>query len=501
MRKLLAIILTLAMLIPFSIPVFAEDEIKVSVDGAYLKFDVPPAIINGRTLVPIRAIFESMGMKVKWISETQTICGTGSDFMVIMQINNSEAKFYLEADYSSINESTPYESIKCDVPPSIIGGRTLVPVRALAEMLESKVTWDASSKTVIVERPFNPTLTSDGGYVINEQSVRFIGRYYIGKTDQLYYSSFTASGIEFRFNGTEAEVELTSNHRDVKKSDTYIHVFVDGNETLSTDYKDDSRILLAEGKSKITVAKALTSGEHTVKILKSNEDRYNQIGWGAVYTDGKLISRPAPRVRKIQIFGDSVASACNNVNYSDNNDAATLGTPYQDGLLSYGSFIGRHFNADVEFFCCSGLSCYGVFNTASANTSYDYVGPFSGNSSIWDHTKFEPDLIIQNTWVNDNNQISVYNHKPEELYPTYLRMFKDLRKDHPQAKILIISSTNTTDINNIIQSVIDDLKKEGENGITLFKTSIPFTRHPLSDKHQQMAEELYPVIENLMGWQ
>ncbi|MDP4133685.1 MAG: leucine-rich repeat protein [Bacillota bacterium] len=339
-----------------------------------------------------------------------------------------------------------------------------------------------------------------GGYIIDKQSVRFVGRYYIGNADQLYYSSLTASGIEFSFKGTGADIELVSNHQG-NKSDTYIHVFVDGNETLTTDCRDDSRILLPEGKSKITVAKDLNYGNHTVKILKSNEDRYNQVGWSAVYTDGELLSPPAARTRKIQVFGDSVASGCNNVNYPDNNDASTLGTPYQDGLLSYGSFVGRHFDADVEFFCCSGLASYSVFNTASANTSYDYVAPFSGNYNLWDHTSFEPDLIIQNTWVNDNNELSVYGHTPEELYPTYLRMFRDLREAHPNSKILIISSTTTTVLNEQIEKVINDLKTDGENNITLFKTSIPFTRHPLADKHQQMAEELYPVIENLMGWQ
>lgn len=49
------------------------NEITVSIDGEIIDFDVEPQIINGRTMVPMRAIFETLGATVLWDEETETI--------------------------------------------------------------------------------------------------------------------------------------------------------------------------------------------------------------------------------------------------------------------------------------------------------------------------------------------------------------------------------------------------------------------------------------------
>ena len=59
------------------VPVFAvedkqEPEIKVYVNDTKLQFDVPPIFINGRTMVPIRMVFESLGADVEWNNDTKT---------------------------------------------------------------------------------------------------------------------------------------------------------------------------------------------------------------------------------------------------------------------------------------------------------------------------------------------------------------------------------------------------------------------------------------------
>ncbi|MDR2167464.1 MAG: copper amine oxidase N-terminal domain-containing protein, partial [Clostridiales bacterium] len=47
--------------------------IGVSIDGAPVEFgDQEPANIEGRTLVPVRAVFEALGFSVDWDAETQT---------------------------------------------------------------------------------------------------------------------------------------------------------------------------------------------------------------------------------------------------------------------------------------------------------------------------------------------------------------------------------------------------------------------------------------------
>ena len=77
MKKLLISIIT-TILCVFMSSAFAED-INVTVNSEYVDFDTPPVIIDGRTLIPIRAVAEKIGLKVTWDQETQTASIINSD--------------------------------------------------------------------------------------------------------------------------------------------------------------------------------------------------------------------------------------------------------------------------------------------------------------------------------------------------------------------------------------------------------------------------------------
>jgi hypothetical protein len=47
--------------------------IQVEVNGRPLSFRVPPTRVSGRTMVPLRGIFESLGAQVNWDATTSTI--------------------------------------------------------------------------------------------------------------------------------------------------------------------------------------------------------------------------------------------------------------------------------------------------------------------------------------------------------------------------------------------------------------------------------------------
>ncbi|MDR2665162.1 MAG: cadherin-like beta sandwich domain-containing protein [Oscillospiraceae bacterium] len=65
-----------------------EKPITVTLNGAELEFDQPPIIENDRTLVPMRKIFEAMGATVEWDGETQTITAVKDNVTIIMRIGN-----------------------------------------------------------------------------------------------------------------------------------------------------------------------------------------------------------------------------------------------------------------------------------------------------------------------------------------------------------------------------------------------------------------------------
>ena len=59
--------------------------ISVNIDGNPILFDVPPQLIDSRTMVPLRAIFEALGAVVSWDNSSQTITATKENIIVKMQ--------------------------------------------------------------------------------------------------------------------------------------------------------------------------------------------------------------------------------------------------------------------------------------------------------------------------------------------------------------------------------------------------------------------------------
>lgn len=144
MKKLLILLLCFIMMFPVSAFAAENDEISVLVSGSKLEFDVQPQIIDGRTMVPMRKIFEALGANVQWVGEANLIIATKGLNIMAMEIGKNT--------FSVTNIATQEtKNIELDVSPVIIDSRTLVPVRAISEALDMKVDWDNETRTVLIE--------------------------------------------------------------------------------------------------------------------------------------------------------------------------------------------------------------------------------------------------------------------------------------------------------------------------------------------------------------
>jgi hypothetical protein len=113
--------------------------IKVEVDGNRLVLpDADPVIENGRTLVPLRYIFEALGAEVAWDEAAHTVTGTKDGTDIWLKIDDNTAR---------VNGA----DVILEAPPILRGGRTLVPVRFIAESLGAEVEWNEATRTVSVE--------------------------------------------------------------------------------------------------------------------------------------------------------------------------------------------------------------------------------------------------------------------------------------------------------------------------------------------------------------
>ena len=141
--------MTMALLLVGVLPAaaFAETATaRVVVDGIELKTDVPPMLLNGRTMVPFRAIAEALGVDVKWVGETQTILATGQ---------GRELQLVVGQRTALVNGGEK----ELDVAPQIVNNRTLVPARVFAEAFGATVAWDGATMTASVQSAARPMQT------------------------------------------------------------------------------------------------------------------------------------------------------------------------------------------------------------------------------------------------------------------------------------------------------------------------------------------------------
>ncbi|EIV99066.1 copper amine oxidase N-terminal domain-containing protein [Thermoanaerobacter siderophilus] len=111
---------------------------KVSVNKKEIKFDIPPVIKEGRTLIPVRAIMNGFGAKVDWDEETKIVTITKGD--ITIQLVLGETKVLVNGKEYTL-----------DVPAMEISNRTFVPVRFISEILGGKVNYDKETGDIEIE--------------------------------------------------------------------------------------------------------------------------------------------------------------------------------------------------------------------------------------------------------------------------------------------------------------------------------------------------------------
>ncbi|MBQ9756862.1 MAG: copper amine oxidase N-terminal domain-containing protein [Clostridia bacterium] len=143
MKKFL--ILFLCLTIFMSVSCFAADrEVTVLIDGETLVTDTPPQLISGRTMLPMRAIFEAFDANVTWMGEDELIFATKDDLLIVLKIGAKE----MSVQKASENVG---KIVTLDVAPFLYNERTMVPARAIAEALGADVDWIDETSTVIIE--------------------------------------------------------------------------------------------------------------------------------------------------------------------------------------------------------------------------------------------------------------------------------------------------------------------------------------------------------------
>lgn len=184
-KRFLAGCMTAVMVAVMPVAAFASD-ITVFVDGQKLAFDQKPIIQDGRTLVPMRTIFEALGAEIEWYDEEKKVTAFWGTNSMELWIGSTEIQM---GDGSTLT---------IDVPAKIVNGRTLVPLRAVSQSMGAEVIWDGETKTIQINRPagisyyqndiYVYTFDTPSGFSFGGEYEGGTGAWYEHKTDPVYVS-------------------------------------------------------------------------------------------------------------------------------------------------------------------------------------------------------------------------------------------------------------------------------------------------------------------------
>jgi len=150
-KKIILSLLILAMIT--NVSAIAADNPRVRVDGEFVYIpadDQLPVIVDGRTLVPLRAVMETLGFNVHWepypANQVSLTSATIEGLQILVTIGRDTMRIY---DWVP-GVRFGYEDVPLDVPAQIINNRTMVPVRAISEATGFTVDWDNDNRIVDV---------------------------------------------------------------------------------------------------------------------------------------------------------------------------------------------------------------------------------------------------------------------------------------------------------------------------------------------------------------
>ncbi|HOB12600.1 MAG TPA: stalk domain-containing protein [Syntrophomonadaceae bacterium] len=148
---LLALIISIAVAVP---PAIAQpDTVVIYIEGKPLESEVPPVIRGDRTMVPLRAICEGLGLAVQWDAE---------NYFVLISSNESNLVAppgEVGSPQNTIRIFFNGYELKSKVAPFILNNRTMVPIRIISEEMGMKVDWNPETYEVYISWPEpEPTL-------------------------------------------------------------------------------------------------------------------------------------------------------------------------------------------------------------------------------------------------------------------------------------------------------------------------------------------------------
>ncbi|HKW45665.1 MAG TPA: stalk domain-containing protein [Candidatus Eremiobacteraceae bacterium] len=242
---------------------------RITVNGHTIDSDVSPFVEQHRVLVPIRAVFTALGAYVEFDPHTKT---------VIVAQPRSTIELRVFSQRADVNGNTVW----LDEPAVVHRGRTLVPLRFIAEASGADVAFDAARNIAEVNlagggaRDFGPRLpgTSSGAAAIESLTIDTHGKKLLAAGDVIQVNVVGTPGGTATFDlagiiagaamheiskGTYSGFYIVRAGRNVNDVHAYAHLSVGGDTANATSNETFS----VAGRTPSIVASSPAAGERT----------------------------------------------------------------------------------------------------------------------------------------------------------------------------------------------------------------------------------------------
>lgn len=415
MKKILLMLVVCVLCISSTV---LAGNVNVQLNGKNVDFTdnegnrVEAQIINSRTMVPMRKIFELLGASREWNRGNQTVLATKDDISIKLQIGNEIAE---------VIRAGKTEKVKLDSMPVIVNNRTLVPLRFISESLEKQVGWDAQNQTAII---------IDYDYFLEK----------IKSSTPNLYKALTTMPVQ------GATIQITRNYNDLtnnaNNTTSTVYATVSqkskNEQNISIDFSGNSLLfkeIVEEGWGSIALDVAYdddgitynTNSSVLSKMLDSNRKTYKELGLTGKYN--MSFSELAKELLKID---------------ENNLDVNSFGK------------IREEYDNFLKLFSFSETG--GVSNIKAGAIKYS-----NANNVYIDYTKFD-NIIVENEFFQVYNLINklLFNYDVtlnELLYDTSNISFELTSQNQGENMITNITIKLQNDYNELYTYVIKINKK------------------------------------------
>lgn len=415
MKKILLMLVVCVLCISSTV---LAGNVNVQLNGKNIDFTdnegnkVEAQIINSRTMVPMRKIFELLGASIEWNGGNQTVLATKDDISIKLQIGNEIAEVIRDGKT---------EKVKLDSKPVIVNNRTLVPLRFISESLEKQVGWDAQNQTAII---------IDYDYFLEK----------IKSSTPNLYKALTTMPVQ------GATIQITRNYNDLTNS---------ANNTTSTVYatvsqksKNEQNISIDFSGNSLLFKEIVEEGWGSIALDVAYDDD------GVTYnTNSSVLSKMLDSSRKT--YKELGLTGKYNMSFSE---LAKELLKFDENNLDVNSFgkIREEYDNFLKLFSFSETG--GVSNIKAGTIKYS-----NANNVYIDYTKFD-NIIVENEFFQVYNLINklLFNYDVtlnELLYDTSNISFELISQTQGENMITNITIKLQNDYNELYTYVIRINKK------------------------------------------